>query len=252
MTPEELQAFFPDVPLEELVRPKEVELLVSHREGWLAPQRIKVVGDLVLWDRPLGKTVGGTHPKLFEEVEVSALMSKTHFARSMRAAAVKYEEFTGSLPERNVSSNEGPEIQGLTASTSRQGFLEWWRWDSIGAVCEPKCRGCWCGNCQPGGKEMTLAEERELEVVKEGLAYVMSDDHSKEPHWHAKYPWLEDPASLPNNRGAVEAIYLRMEKQLAKAPEWKSAYKAQVHDMVNRGAAIKLTKEQITTWKGPV
>lgn len=84
---------------------------------------------------------------------------------------------------------------------------------------------------------MILAEERELELVKEGLTFVMNDDHSREPHWHAKYPWLGDPASLPNNK-----------KQL----EWKSAYKAQVHDMVDRGAAIKLTKEQIITWKGPV
>ncbi len=23
--------------------------------------------------------------------------------------------------------------------------------------------------------------------------------HSKSPHWHSKYPWTEDPASLPNN-----------------------------------------------------
>ncbi|KAK5882651.1 hypothetical protein CesoFtcFv8_021213 [Champsocephalus esox] len=99
---------------------------------------------------------------------------------------------------------------------------------------------------------MTLAEERELEVVKDGLAYVRSDDHSREPHWHAKYPWLEVPASLPNNRGAVEATFLRTEKQLAKAPEWKSAYKAQVHDIIDRGAAIKLTKEKIVNWKGPV
>ncbi|XP_033975580.1 uncharacterized protein LOC117473794 isoform X2 [Trematomus bernacchii] len=252
VTPEQLQPFFPDVPLDELVRPKEVELLISHREGQLAPQRIRVVGDLVLWDGPLGRTVGGTHPRLFEEVEVSAHMSKTHFARSMRAAAVKYEELTNPIPEQNPSSKEAAEIQGSTVSTSKESFLKWWQWDSIGAACEPRCGGCRCGNCQPGGKEMTLAEERELEVVKDGLTYVMSDDHSREPHWHAKYPWLEDPASLPNNRGAVEATFLRTEKQLAKAPEWKSAYKAQVHDMVDRGAAIKLTKEQIMTWKGPV
>lgn len=48
---------------------------------------------------------------------------------------------------------------------------------------------------------MTLAEERELEVVKGGLTYIISDDHSENPHWHAKYTWLEDPVSLPNNRG---------------------------------------------------
>ena len=55
VTPGQLQPFFPDVPLDELARPKEVELLISHREGRLAPQRVKVVGDLVLWDGPLGK-----------------------------------------------------------------------------------------------------------------------------------------------------------------------------------------------------
>lgn len=64
VTPGQLQSFFPDVPLDELVRPQEIELLISHREGQLAPQRIKVVGDLVLWDGPLGKTVAGTHPEL--------------------------------------------------------------------------------------------------------------------------------------------------------------------------------------------
>lgn len=45
---------------------------------------------------------------------------------------------------------------------------------------------------------MSLAEERELEIVRGGLTYVMEDNHSKELHWHAKYPWIEDPASLKN------------------------------------------------------
>ncbi len=38
----------------------------------------------------------------------------------------------------------------------------------------PKCGGCRCGNCQPGGKEMTLAEEKELEIIRNGLTYVKS------------------------------------------------------------------------------
>lgn len=47
-----LKKFFPEVD----------ELLISHREGRLAPQRVKVIGDLVLWEGPLGTTVGGAHP----------------------------------------------------------------------------------------------------------------------------------------------------------------------------------------------
>lgn len=70
-----------------------VGLLVSHPEGQLAPQRVGVVGDLVLWNGPLGKTVGETHPDLFEDT-----LCKTHFARSMRMAAVKYEEVTEYSP----------------------------------------------------------------------------------------------------------------------------------------------------------
>ena len=67
-----------------------------------------------------------------------------------------------------------------------------------------------------------------------------------------KYPWTEDPASLPNNKGAVEATFLRTERQLRREPEWKTAYTAQVHEMVERGAAVKLTNDVISKWTGPV
>lgn len=70
----------------------------------------------------------------------------------------------------------------------------------------------------------------------------MEDNHSKEP-------WLEDPASLPNNRCAVEATFLRMEKHLAKEPVWKAAYSTQVQD---RRAAVKWSQNTITKWGGPV
>ncbi|KAK7933354.1 hypothetical protein WMY93_004250 [Mugilogobius chulae] len=207
----QLQKIFPDIPLQDLTRPTQIQLLISHKEGRLVPQKVRSVGDLVLWDGPLGKTVAGSHPDLVEKVDVSAHASRTHFARSMRTAAT-----------------------------------------SIGAACEPKCGGCRCGKCQPGGKEMTLSEERELELVKSGLTYVAGDHHCDDPHWHAKYPWTEDPAVLPGNKRAVEATFMRTERQLAKEPEWKAAYKAQVHDMVERKAAIKLSKEVLESWSGPV
>lgn len=65
---------------------------------------------------------------------------------------------------------------------------------------------------------MTLAEERGMELVRNGLTYVTGDHHSPDPHWHANYPWTENPASLPNNKRAVEATFLSLEKQLAKEP----------------------------------
>ncbi|XP_023808028.1 uncharacterized protein LOC111946916 [Oryzias latipes] len=253
VTAEQLQKFFPDVQLAELERPREIQLLISHREGQIAPQKVKSVGNLVLWDGPLGKTVGGTHPKLFEGLTISAHMSKTHFARSMRTAAARYEEVVHSKFKdfsQDVCTEQG--LQNSSTATTFRDFLEWWKWDSVGAACVPKCGGCRCGNCQPGGKEMTLAEERELQEIKEGLTYTEGDSHSSEPHWHAKYPWVEDPAFLPNNRRAVEATFFRTERQLNKDPEWKLAYTVQVHDMVERKAAMKRTNDIISGWTGPV
>jgi hypothetical protein len=137
--PKQLQRFFPEVKLEELVRPKEIELLISHREGRLAPQRVKVVGDLVLWDSPLGKTVGGAHPDLFEEINLSAYESKTHFARSMRTAAAKYEEEVGGIEmqvmSKSVQLPQEARAETNIAAVSNREFLEWWKWDSIGAAC---------------------------------------------------------------------------------------------------------------------
>ena len=181
-----LQKIFPDVPLKDLARPREIQLLISHKEGQLVPQKVRSVGDLVLWDGPLGKTIGGTHLDLFKEVTLMAYMSKTHFARSMRTAAVKYSELT-CKDHVSCQSPDHPCTQSNTATSSRD-FLKWWEWESIGATSELRCGGCRCGNCQPGGKDMTLAEEREMEMVRNSLMYVNGDYHSPEPHWHAKYP----------------------------------------------------------------
>lgn len=247
--PKKLQEIFPDFPLKDLIRPREIQLLISHKEGQLVPQKVRSIGDLVLWDGPLGKTVGGTHPDLFEEVILMAHTSKTHFARSMRTAAVKYRESV--IDPAFCQYPERSKAQSSTA-TSRRDFLKWWRWESIGAACQPRCGGCRCGNCQPGGKEMTLAEEREMEIVRNGLTYMTGDDHSTEPHWHARYPWAEDPATLPNNKRAVEATFLRTEKQLSKELEWRTAYTAQVHEMVNNKATIELSEDVLQSWTGPV
>ncbi|KAL1250804.1 hypothetical protein QQF64_018600 [Cirrhinus molitorella] len=169
--PEQLRKFFPETSLEDLQRPECIELLISHREGRLAPQRVKVIGDLVLWEGPLGKTVGGAHPDLFEEVDMAAYASETHFAQSMRTSALKYQELTGRQEFKAETKN----------TVAGREFLNWWKWDSIGTACEPKCGGCKCGNCQTGGKEITLSKERELEIKRRGLTYVKADAQSSEP-----------------------------------------------------------------------
>lgn len=98
---------------------------------------------------------------------------------------------------------------------------------------------------------MTLGDVGDLEKIRECFTYVKADKHCETPHWDAAYPWKGDPVILPDNRGAVEATFLNTEKCLKRQPEWKAAYRQQIHKMVSRGAAAKLTKDEIDSWKGP-
>ncbi|CAI5658447.1 unnamed protein product [Oreochromis niloticus] len=246
MDSEHLEKFFPgSVEPGELIRPEKIELLISTREG-LAPQRMMRCGDLVLWDGPLGKTISGAHPDLFEDVEVTARFSSTHFGCSMKTESQRVAALHNCCPKPKNSIEVG------TTNTSNAEIIKWLQWDSIGAACDPVCGGCRCGKCAPGGKETSLADERELEIIRGGLTFKLSDNHSDKPNWDAKYPWKEDPATLPNNRKAVEATFLKSEKRLEKDPLWKAAYAKQVRDMLARGAVIQLSQTVLDEWKGAV
>lgn len=123
-------------------------------------------GDLVLWDGPLGKTVGGTHPDLFKVIDLTLHQSETHFARSMRTSSKVYKEV---LVDPIDLSEEVPtrikEVSLRSTSATNKEVFEWFKWDSIGAACDPKCGSCKCSKCPPGGKEMTLGEDKGLPLL---------------------------------------------------------------------------------------
>lgn len=98
---------------------------------------------------------------------------------------------------------------------------------------------------------MTLGEERDLEKIKRCLTYVLSDKHSHSPHWDAAHPWKVDLSILAENQHAAEATSRNTKKRLQKEPIWKAAYRNKIHEMVSRGTAVKLSKEEINSWKGP-
>ena len=88
VTPQQLQRFFPDVSLEDLVRPKEIHFLITHREGQLA-QRNRAEQISCCGRGPLEKT------GLSVVVILSCLRNIAsqptcpgHTSQSMRAAAL--------------------------------------------------------------------------------------------------------------------------------------------------------------------
>ena len=117
--------------------------------------------------------------------------------------------------------------------------------ESLGVECIPKCGSCQCGMCAPGSKQYTLKEERELKLIESGQVF-------KGRFYQAKYPWIKDPQELPNNRSMAAALLFATEKRLLKNKAIAKLHDEQMKDMVNRGAARKLTKAELDKYAGPV
>ena len=115
----------------------------------------------------------------------------------------------------------------------------------MGVECNPKCGGCKCGKCAPGGKGLTLKEERELANIDKNLAFV--DDH-----FEVKYPWIRDPSSLPNNYGLAVKRLEALEKKLIREKQVEVEYIEQIHDMLDRKLARELSKVEMKSYDGPV
>lgn len=132
--------------------------------NYQSPCRLSCPGESQSSGRPhpVRETVGGAHPNLREVIDLAFYKSETHFAQSMKTTAVKYREITG--------------IRGLKTETKNtiagRKFLDWWKWDSIGAACEPRCGGCRCSNCQPRhdtkqGKRTRRYQKRASPILKQ-------------------------------------------------------------------------------------
>ena len=181
-------------------------------------------------------------------------------AFSLRAAIADSHEATGQMPVLEVSDFEFSAFETpncnrcrLSLNTNVKGLVQWFKYDQIGAACIPRCGSCKCGDCTPGGKFMTLKEEKELDQIKQCLTFKPEgDNHTLSPHWEAKYPYIVSPTQLPRNYNAVKAVLFSSLRRLKRDVEWETIYASQISEMVDRKAAKKLTDEEIKSWDGPV
>ena len=75
---------------------------------------------------------------------------------------------------------------------------------------------------------------------------------AEDNRWLAEYPWIKDPADLPDNRRVALSMLYSTERRLGKNTQHATVYDNQVRDMVQRGVARKLTKEELINYKGPI
>ena len=96
-------------------------------------------------------------------------------------------------------------------------------------------------------KNYSLKEERELELIERNLEF-----DNVEHRWVTQYPWIKDPADLPDNRRAAFGMLMSTEKRLSRNADHAKVYQEQIQGMVDRGVARKLTTSELDTYKGPI
>ena len=200
---------FPKTLLNELRRPSgEIDVLIGFEYAGYHPTRIKSSGHLLVMENRFGKCLGGSHSVLIEKTQKLVKHVVIHHAKN-----IEIEKFF--------------DIEGL------------------GIECSPKCGSCRCGKCPLGGKDYTIKEERELELIESGLI-------RKPTHWEAKYPWIKDPKTLADNYHVAHGMLKSTEKRLMRDKERAAVYQEQMEDMLNRGVASKLDPSEIAAYQGPV
>lgn len=124
---------------------------------------------------------------------------------------------------------------------------DFYKIENLGVECVPRCGSCKCGHCAVGSRNYSIKEEKELELIEKNIKFDAEDNR-----WLAEYPWIKDPADLPDNRRVALSMLYSTERRLGKNTQHATVYDNQVQDMVQRGVARKLTKEELINYKGPI
>ena len=120
-----------------------------------------------------------------------------------------------------------------------------WEGECLGVPPPKRCGRCLrCTQCTDQGLIHSRQEQEELDMLRQGVQLM-------DGRIHVSYPFRRDPHSLPNNRAAVVKMAEKMEKRLIKSG-FHETYNQEIQKALDRGAAVKLSEQEIEEWKGPV
>lgn len=208
-------------------RNSQVDILVGINHLGAHPKKevARCGEDLGIFEGKLGFCIQGTHPALCEGTVVS-----NHIKAIVNVAETRVDtrKKVGDIVLNKVVA---PFIEG----------------EQLGLEVLPKCGACKCGKCPTVGHTYSFQEQQELDVIRSNLIY-----DKEGQRWVTKYPWIEDPSTLPDNYGSALATLRNTEKRLKKDPEWAKIYDSQIQDMIDRNVARKLSKKEMEEWTGPL
>ena len=117
--------------------------------------------------------------------------------------------------------------------------------EALGTVVVPNCGGCKCGRCPVPGSKYMFEEQRQFDIINKNLFRVEGENR-----WYTEYPWCVPRSTvLKNDKIALQSL-ASLEKSLSRDPKLAEEFNRQIEAMVERGAAVVLTEEEIREWDG--
>ena len=153
---------------------------VVHYFKNVSPDEIKRPSGAV--DVLIGYRYAGYHPEPEQKLD-HLLLLKNRFGRCLGGTHAAFGEAGHTMHNARVHHVSEIKIE------------DFFTFENLGVECTSRCGGCKCGKCPLGTENHRLKEEKELQLVEENLEF---EDADKQ--WIAAYPWIQDPAVLPDNR----------------------------------------------------
>lgn len=205
----------------------DIDMLIGTNYSELLPRVVQTNKGLQLLENQFGFSIRGRHDEVTGHPNTSNhILVRTHKLSS-----------SVNLNEISIDSDD----------SSKNTLDNFFSIEEIGVRCDPQCIKCMCRGC-PTSNCISLKEEKELKLIKEGLTY-----NEKQKRWIASYPWIKDPNNLKNNFKVANARLRTTENRLKKlGTEYANRYQSEIEDMVKRGVARKLSDEEIQDYKGPI
>ena len=238
---------FPDHEVSGLQRKSnQVDVLLGTDYFGLHPKKeIGAAGEnLSIMQGSLGVCLQGSHPLIkavnkLDSNMVKVLKSVTVLqCESHNSSLLQVQHPLFSLPLVELQSHHS-----LFTPADIESYV---KGEEIGIHSHQKCGSCKCGKCPQPGHTFSFQEEVELNIIRENLHYDEGNSC-----WITKYPWKFDPHLLPDNQASTFSALVRLEKKLQKDPDTALKHHEQILDMVKRGAARKLSIEEIQQYDGP-
>ena len=109
---------------------------------------------------------------------------------------------------------------------------DFYKIENLGVSCSLNCGNCKCGQCGLGASEFPIRDEKDLQLVHNGLSL-------ENKVWTARYPWIKNPSDLPNIKFIALKLLQNTKNRLLKDEKQAETFQSQIQDMLDCGFATK-------------